>query len=167
MDQKQQDEEKCLKTKSIIEFDSSVARSIKNPAVKKKKNDAIKPTTRSFSGKMMMFAKVSQVIFTYEFTETFFFPYKKTRGIYDKYMIERVLPYGVLTDTDSICIFFIFICKPEGSLPNAKFRDVLFEVIVENEILHRFDISHKFWERYSVRNASLKKKARLILHRKY
>ena len=41
-------------------------------------------------------------------------------------------------------------------MPDTKFRDV--EVIVENEILHRFDTSHKFWERYIVRNASLKKK---------
>ena len=39
LDQKQQDEEKCPKTKSIIEFDSSVASSIKSLAVNK--NDAI------------------------------------------------------------------------------------------------------------------------------
>ena len=36
LDQKQQDEEKCPKTKSIIEFDSSIASSIKSLAVKKK-----------------------------------------------------------------------------------------------------------------------------------
>ena len=36
LDQKQQDEEKCRKTKSITEFDSSVACSIKSLAVKKK-----------------------------------------------------------------------------------------------------------------------------------
>ena len=32
-----------------------------------------------------------------------------------------------------------------------QFRDVLFEVIVNNDVLHRFDTSHKFWEKYSVR----------------
>ena len=73
-------------------------------------------------------------------------------------MIERVLLYGVLTDTESICVFFIFICKPESDLPDAKFRDVLFEVICANEILQRFDTSLEFWERYFVKNASLKKK---------
>ena len=36
LDHKQQDEEKCPKTKSIIEFDPSVACSIKSLAVKKK-----------------------------------------------------------------------------------------------------------------------------------
>ena len=105
-----------------------------------------------------MFAKICLESFTYEFTETFFFPNKKTKEICDKYMIERVLLYGVLIDTDSICVFFIFICKPESDLPNAKFRDILFEVISENEILQRFDISHEFWERYFVKNTSLKKK---------
>ena len=42
--------------------------------------------------------------------------------------------------------------------PKVTFRDVLFEVIRENEILHRFDTSHKFWEKFSVRDESLKKK---------
>ena len=80
LDQKQnEDEEKCPKTKSITEFDSSIACSIKSLAVKK--NDAIKPTTRFFSGKMLMFAKVSIESFTYELTETFFFPNKRTREI--------------------------------------------------------------------------------------
>ena len=47
-------------------------------------------------------------------------------------------------DTDSICVFLIFICRPESNLPDGKFRDVLFEVIKENETLHRLDTSHKF-----------------------
>ena len=34
----------------------------------------------------------------------------------------------------------------------------MFEVIKENEILHRFDTSHKFWENFSVRDESFKKK---------
>ena len=61
-------------------------------------------------------------------------------------MIERIFPYSVLKDTDSICLFFIFICRPERNLPNGKFRNILFEVIKENEILHQFDKSHKFWK---------------------
>ena len=34
----------------------------------------------------------------------------------------------------------------------------MFDVIRENEILHTFDTSHEFWEKFSVRNTSLKKK---------
>ena len=107
---------------------------------------------------MLMLAKVSLKSFIYKFTETLFFPIKKTRQVYNKYMIKRVLPFEVLIDTDSICVFSIFICKPESSLAHAKFSSVLFEVVVENETLHRFDTSHEFWERYSMRNVSLKKK---------
>ena len=73
-------------------------------------------------------------------------------------MTERVFPYAVLTDKDSICVFFIFIRKPENSFPDDKFRGILFKVIKENEILHRFDTSHKFWEKFSARDESLKKK---------
>ena len=124
----------------------------------KKNNNNVKPTTRFFIGKMLIFSKISLKSFACDFTETFFFPNKKTRGIYNKYMVEQVFPYSVLTDTGSICAFFIFICKVKSDLPDSKFRDVLFEVIVENEILHRFDTSHEFWENYSARNKSLKKK---------
>ena len=34
----------------------------------------------------------------------------------------------------------------------------MFEVIINNDVLHRFDTSHKFWEKHSVRNESLRKK---------
>ena len=51
-------------------------------------------------------------------------------------MIERIFPYSVLMDTESIYVFFNFICKFESNLVEEKFRDVLFEVIVENESLH-------------------------------
>ena len=73
-------------------------------------------------------------------------------------MIEQVFPYSVLTDTGSISFFFIFICKTESNTPEEKFRDVLFQFICENKVLHKFDISHKFWEMFGVRNTFLKKK---------
>ena len=78
IDEKQKDEEKCPKTKSIIEFDTLLSCRIKGLAVKK--NSEIKPTTRFFSGKMLMFAKVSLESFVYDLTETFFFPNKKSKG---------------------------------------------------------------------------------------
>ena len=48
INEKQKDDKKCPKTKSIIEFDTTLSCSIKSLAVKKK--DIIKPTTRFFSG---------------------------------------------------------------------------------------------------------------------
>ena len=123
-----------------------------------KTDQTVAPTTRFFSGKILMFAKLSLKSFVHELDEIFFFPSNKTREIYDKYMIERTFPYSVLTDTDSICLFFMFICKPESNTPDEKFRDILFKVICENEILHRFDTSHEFWKKFGVRTTSLKKK---------
>ena len=73
-------------------------------------------------------------------------------------MIESIFPYYVLMDTDSICIFFIFICKSSCNIPNEKFRDVLFEVIINNKILNRFDTSHELWDWFNVRNKDLRKK---------
>ena len=102
-----------------------------------------------------MFTKVSLESFVYDLIETFFFPNKKTKEIYNKYMIERIFPYSILTDNNSICLFFIFICKPESCTPDSQFRDVLFDVIINNDILYRFDTSHKSLEKYSVRNESL------------
>ena len=53
-----------------------------------------------------MFVKLSFESFTYDFTETFFFPGKETKEIYDKYMIEMIFP---LFNTDRygqyLCIF--------------------------------------------------------------
>ena len=77
-------------------------------------------------------------------------------------MIKRIFPYSILTDTDIICVFFIFICRPESNLPDGKFRDVLFEVIRENENLHRFDKSHKFLEKFSVGDEPLKRNLAII-----
>ena len=52
---------------------------------------------------------------------------------------------------------FYFIGKPESCAPDSVFRDVPFEVITKNDVFHRFDTSHKFWEKYGVRNEHLKK----------
>ena len=75
-----------------------------------------------------------------------------------RYMIESIFPYSVLTDTDCICIFYIFICKPSCNVPNEKFCDVLFEVIINNKILHWFGTSHEFGDRFNVKNKDLRKK---------
>ena len=119
IDQKQWDEKKCPKTKSIIDFDQTFACSVKSPAMKKNVN--VKPITRFFSGKMLMFSKIPPESFAYDFTKTFNFPNKKKRKIYNKYVMEHVFPHSVLTDTDSICVFFIFIRNPESDLRDSKF----------------------------------------------
>ena len=61
IDEKLEDKEKCPKTKSIIEFDTT----LQHKKFSHKKNDVIKPTTRLFSGKMLMFTKISFESFMY------------------------------------------------------------------------------------------------------
>ena len=68
IDEKQKDEEKCPKTKSIIEFDTTLSCSIKSVAIKKK--DVT--NSQIFSGKMLIIAKISLESFMYDLTEIFF-----------------------------------------------------------------------------------------------
>ena len=63
-------------------------------------------------------------------------------------MIVRVFPYSIITDTDSICIFLIFIRKLESCAPDLVFRDFLFEVVIKKDVLHRFDTSHKLFTKH-------------------
>ena len=73
-------------------------------------------------------------------------------------MIESIFPYSLLTNTDSICIFFISISKPSCTFPNEQFHNVLFEVMINNKVLNRFDTSHEFLDQFNVRNKDLRKK---------
>ena len=80
--------EREAKTRSVIEFDTEYACSIK--ALGTKENKTIKPTTRFFSGKMLMFAKLSLKSFIYDLIETFVFANETTREIYEKNDLEYV-----------------------------------------------------------------------------
>ena len=66
------------------------------------------------------------------------------KQICEKYFIDLIYPYHILTDTDSTSLFCIFVCKPESSIPDYKYRDCLFEIVKVNEVLHKFDTSHEF-----------------------
>ena len=90
-----------------------------------------------------MFAKLSLMSFIYEIIETFCFPDKKVREIYDRYLIEEVYIYHVLTNTDSTKLQFLFISNPESNIWEKKYREIIFEVIIASEIYNRFDSSHQ------------------------
>ena len=61
-----------------------------------------------FKRRARSFAKVLLENLIYDLTETFFFPNAQTKEICNCRMIEIIFPYSIPTDTDSICIFFIF-----------------------------------------------------------
>ena len=54
--------------------------------------------------------------------------------IYKKYRIEKTEMYHVLTDTDSTALQFIIIYDPNSDIPEPKFRDIIFEIIVVTKI---------------------------------
>ena len=119
MDEKIASVEREPKTKSVIEFDTEYACSIEALGVKE--NNQIKPTTTRFSGKMLMFAKLSLKSFIYDLIETFVFSNATTKEIYDKNNIEYVYIYQILTDTDSTALQFLFICSEKGTKNNHEF----------------------------------------------
>ena len=140
----------------ILEFNCQELASIKSFAVKKK-NDQVKLTTRFLYGKMLMFAKMSLMSFIYDMLETFCFSDEKVQKILQKYMIEKVDIYHVLTDTDSTCFKFLFVSKPDSAICENKYRDIIFEIIITSEVYNRFDTSHKLWEKFDARKENLKK----------
>ena len=78
--------------------------------------DQIKISTRFLSGKMFILAKLSLMNFIYALVETISFPNEKVKKIYDKYLIEKVYIYYVLTDTDSTCLQFMFLSDPKSDI---------------------------------------------------
>ena len=65
---------------------------------------------------MLMFAKLSLKSCIYDLTETFMFPNQKTKRNYDKYQIDYVDVYQILTDTDSTSLQFLLFCKKENTI---------------------------------------------------
>ena len=128
---------KSKKTKMIPKFNCRESASIKSFAVKK--NDQVKLTTRFLSGKMLMFTKLSLMSFIFNMLETFCFPDEKVQKILQKYMIEKVHIYHILTNTDSTCLKFLFVSKPDNAICENKHRDVIFEIIIASKVYNRFD----------------------------
>ena len=73
-------------------------------------------------------------------------------------MIEKVEIFHILTDTDSTVSKFIFVSDSNCDLPEEKFWDIIFEVIVTSKIYKRFDTSHEFWDIFGARKESRRKK---------
>ena len=114
------------KNKMMIEFNNSESSAIKHIAVKSKYN--IQCTTRFMSGKLLMFAKLSLKSVIYSLAELLSFPEENqlVKKIYDKYLIERILVYHILTDTDSTSLQFIVISSLQSTFTEEQVRNILF-----------------------------------------
>ena len=144
------------KTKMLIEFNEAESASIKSFAVRKK--NAIKATTRFMSGKLLMFAKLSLKSFIYSLIEALSFPDPLAKKVYEKYQINRILCYHILTDTGSTSLQFVILSDPANDIPECDVRDIIYEVIVKTRIFKRLDTSHHFWKKFDAQKPERQKK---------
>ena len=149
--------EDLRKNKMLIEFNDSQCSALKQIAVKTQ--TSVKCTTRFLAGKMLMFAKLSLKSFIYSLAELLTFPDENeiVREIYDEYLIERILVFHILTDTDSTFIQFVAISKIDSTFTEPEFRLILFKIFSRTEIRERFDKSDEFWETFGVHDFSNQK----------
>lgn len=49
-------------------------------------------------------------------------------------MIEKVYIYHVLTATDSTYLKFLLVSDPSSNVPESKYRDIIFEVLIASEV---------------------------------
>ena len=134
----------------VIEFNDYKSASVKSIAVKS--NTDIKCTTRFMSWKLLVFAKLSLKSFIHSLVELLAFPEQNPilSNIYDKYDINRIFCYHVLTNTDSASLQFIIVSDPRSTYPECKVRDILFEIFSNTEIRDQFDKSDEFWRGFGV-----------------
>ena len=145
------------KNKTMIEFNNLESSAIKHIAVKSKTN--IKCMTRFMSGKLLMLAKLSLNSFIYSLAELLSFPEENrlVKKIYDKYLIEKILVYHILTDTDSISLQFIVISSLQSTFTEEQVRNILFEIFSENEIGERLTNRISFGNYLEYANQKIKK----------
>ena len=80
-------------------------------AVACKRQNNVRVSTRYIAAKLLINAKISLASFLYDCVDTFCFPNEKTQAIYARYKIIKVLPYLLMTDTDSGSLEFIIIAE--------------------------------------------------------
>ena len=143
------------RNKMLVELNTPQGSAVKQIAIKPQTN--VKCTTRFSAGKMLMFAKLSLKSFIYQLAELFMFPGEIVQAIYDKYQIEHVYVYHVLTDTDSTAIQFVVISSVQSIFTEPQVRKIIFEVFSQTSIVDRFDKSDNFWKQFNVHDASNQK----------
>ena len=143
------------RNKMLVKLNTPSGTAVKQIALKPQKT--VKCTSSFLAGKMLMFAKLSLKSFIYAIAELFMFPDATVREIYDRYQIEKVYVYHVLTDTDSTCIQFLVISSVNSMFTEPQVRDIIFEVFSRTPIVDRFDKSDPFWKRFNVQDPTNQK----------
>ena len=89
-------------------------------AVACKKQNYVKVSTRHISSNLLVNAKISLASFIYNFIDTFCFPNEDTSEIYARHKIIKILPYLLMTDTNSASLEFVVIQKILATVVNVR-----------------------------------------------
>ena len=113
------------------------------------------------SSKLLINAEISLASFIYDCIDTFYFSNEETQKIYNEYKILKVLPYLLMTDTDSILLQFIVIADKTRDLGEGETREVLLKLFQDKDIHKRLDLSSGFFEQFGKINESIRKQVGL------
>ena len=72
-------------------------------------------------------------------------------------MIERILVFHILTDTDSTSTQVVAVSRIDSTFTEPEFRTILFKIFLRIEIRERFDKSDEFWKNFGVHDSSNQK----------
>ena len=108
-----------------------------------------------------MLNAISFASFIYDCIDTFCFRNEDTSEIYARHKIIKVLPYPLMTDTDSTSLDFVVITEDTCACGERQMRDILIQIFLENDIHSRLDLSGEFFERFGKRNEAVQKQVGL------
>ena len=99
-----------------------------------KKQTVVKVSTRYLFSKLLINSEISLGSFICDCIDTFCFSEERTLLVYGKYQIIQVLPYLLMTDTNSASLEFVVIAKDSCDCGEREMRDVLLRIFLENDI---------------------------------
>ena len=130
-------------------------------AVACKRQNNVRVSTRYIAAKLLINTKVSLVSFLYDCVDTFCFPNEKTQTISARHKIIKVLPYMLMTDTDSGSLEFIIIAEDSCVCGERGMRNILLKIFLDNDIHKRLDLSNEFFEQSDKPSLAVRKQVGL------
>ena len=130
-------------------------------AVACERENNVRVSTRYIAAKLLINAKIFLASFLYDCVDTFCFPNEKTQAIYARHKTIKVLPYLLMTDTDSRSLEFIIIAEDSCDSREREMRDILLKMFLDNDTHKRLDLCNEFLEQFDQRNLAVRKQVGL------
>ena len=130
-------------------------------SVASKRQNNVRVSTIYIAAKLLINAKISLASFLYNCVDTFCFPNEKPQATYAHHKIIKVLPYLLMTDTDSGSLEFIITAEDSCDCGEREMRDSLLKISLDNDIHKRLDLSNEFFEQFDKRNVTVRKQVGL------